>query len=105
MWVIALNVALSPFCNCQQPTLDAFGQPICSHHSNSSDGQTHPAGPDGGGLCCQCCCTSVAFIDTSPKLNLPAAVTWTPPPLVAVQILLPRLSRHPASPPRGPPLA
>lgn len=106
MWVIALNVALTPFCSCQQPTLDAFGQPICAHHSDSGDGQTqHPAGPDGGGLCCQSCCTSLAVIDTGPKLDLPLVVAWTRPALVAVQILLPRPTRHPAGPPRGPPFA
>jgi hypothetical protein len=106
MWVMALNLVLSPFCNCQQTTLDAFGQPICAHHSDGGDGQTqHSTGGEGGGLCCQCCCTSLAVTDTSPKLDLAVVVTWTRPPLVAVQILLPRPARHPASPPRGPPFA
>ena len=102
MWVIALNVALSPFCNSEQPTLDSFGQPICAHQSDSGDGHTQHN--DSGDLCCQCC-TSLAITDTSPKLDLPVVVTWTRPALVAVQILLPRPSRHPASPPRGPPFA
>jgi hypothetical protein len=105
MWVIALNVVLSPFCNDGQPTDDAFGQPICAHHSDSGDPQTqHPGGTDGGGLCCQCC-TSLALIDTSPTFELPVAVIWTRPAVVSVQILLPRPLRHPAGPPRGPPIA
>jgi hypothetical protein len=106
MWVIALNVAFSPFCNSQQPTLDAFGQPICAHHSDSGDGQTqHPNGTDDGGQCCQGCCPSLVGADTGPKLDLPLVVTWTRPALVALQVMLPRPSRHPAGPPRGPPFA
>jgi hypothetical protein len=105
MWVIALNVVFSPFCGDRQPIHDAFGQPICAHHSDSDDGQAqHPGGTDDGGLCCQCC-TSLALIDTSPNLELPIVVAWTRPAIVAVHILLPRTSRHPAFPPRGPPLA
>jgi hypothetical protein len=106
MWAIALNLVLSSFCNCQQQTPDAFGQPICAHHSDSGDGPTqHPKGTDGGGLCCQCCCASLAVTATGPKLDLPVVVAWTRPALVAVHVLLPRPSRHPASPPRGPPFA
>ncbi len=104
MWVIALNAAFGSFCNWQQPTLDAFGQPICAHHSDGGQSQ-HPNGPDGGPDCCQGCCPPLAVIDTSPKFDLPVVVAWTRPTLVEVEILLPRLSRHPASPPRGPPFA
>ena len=106
MWVIALNVALSPFCNSPQPTLDALGQPICAHHPDGAGGGAqHPNGPGGADLCCQCCCNALAVIDTSPKLDVPAVVTWTRQALVALEMVLPRLSRHPASPPRGPPIA
>ena len=105
MWVIALNVVLSPFCNCQQPTLEAFGQPICSHHPDSEGQTQHPAGPEGGGLCCQCCCTTLALTDATPQLALPVVLAWTQPSPVAIEILLPRPARHPAGPPRGPPSA
>lgn len=107
MWVIALNAVFSSFCNSPQPAVDGFGQPICAHHSDDAGGQTRqqPNGTDDGGLCCQCCCTSLAVTDTSPTFDLPGVVTWTRPALVAVQILLPRPSRDPANPPRGPPFA
>jgi hypothetical protein len=104
MWVIALNVVFSPFCGDRQPIEDAFGQPICAHHSSDDRQTQHPGGADGGSLCCQCC-TSLALIDTSPTFDLPVAVIWTHPAIVTVQILLPRSLRHPAGPPRGPPFA
>jgi hypothetical protein len=105
LWALALNVVLSPGTDLQQPTLDSFGQPICAHHSTGDDGQSqHPGTPDDA-MCGQCCGTVLLLMDTSPKIAPAIAVSWTRPALVAVQILLPRLSRHPASPPRGPPSA
>ena len=93
-------------CHSQEPTLDAFGQPLCTHHADTGDGPAqHPGGGDDSGLCCQCCLATLAITDTGPTLEPPLAVTWTQPTPVAVRILLPRPSRHPAGPPRGPPLA
>jgi hypothetical protein len=106
LWALALNVVVGPVGAFEQPIRDAFGQPICAHHSDGADGQTqHPASPDGGASCCQCCCTSIIAIDTSRNLHLPIAVTWTRPIPVALQVHLPPIVRHPSGPPRGPPFA
>lgn len=104
MWVIALNVVFSSVCDWQQPIFDALGQPICAHHSDGADGHTQQShGTDGGGLCCQCC-TSLVLTHSGPTLELPVIITWTRLVHVAVHVLLPRPSRHPAGSPRGPPL-
>jgi hypothetical protein len=105
LWALALNVVLSPIFDVPQPALDTFGQPICAHHSASADGQSQRSGTPDGTMCCQCCGTVLLLTDTSPQVAPAIAVSWVRPTLVAIQILLPRLPRHPASPPRGPPSA
>lgn len=103
MLALALNLAALPLVHAQASATDAFGQPICSEHVNTSPDQ--PGAPAESVACQFCCTVSIAAAALAPVLPLPVAIAWSQPAVVAVAPSLPSPSHHLIGPPRGPPLA
>jgi hypothetical protein len=108
IWALAINVALGSFAHCHPAAVDAFGEPICSHHAEGNAGQQPlPTAPDDfDSACCQCCGTLPLTISTDlAALPTPTAVEWNRAVVVAADGPLLPPSHHLIGPPRGPPFA